>query len=253
MSLVESFDERRDVVIPGDTTATILFSAHHFLGAAQKNIQQKGSFFVALSGGSTPKAIYQTVVQIDEAKRIDWSRVFIFFSDERAVPPQDSESNYHMAMTSGIEKLPIPPGNIFRMQAESDIESNAYQYEQQITKIIPSKRFDLVMLGMGEDGHTASLFPETHGLKTVGRLAIANYVPSKKSWRMTLTFECINAAKEITLYVVGHSKSKTVKEVLEGPYLPNHYPVQQVGTVAHKALWILDKEASELLDFKTSI
>ncbi len=253
MSLIESFDERRDIVIPGDATATVLFSAHHFLDLAKKNIHQKGSFFAALSGGSTPKAIYQALAKSDELESIDWTKVFLFFSDERAVPPTDSDSNYHMAMTSGIEKLAIPHENIFRMQAEADIESYANQYEQKIIKMIPNNKFDLIMLGMGDDGHTASLFPETHGLKVTDRLVIANYIPSKKIWRMTLTFDCINAAKDIAIYVVGASKAKTVKEVLEGPYLPDQYPVQQVGTLAHKALWILDQDASKFLDFKKLI
>lgn len=246
---IEFLDERRDVVIPGDAAATIKFCVDHFLNLAKRNILQKGFFSVALSGGSTPKAIYKALAEAPESKDIDWTKVLCFFSDERSSPKDDPENNYHMAMESGLKKLPIPQENIFRMEAEIDIEENALKYEKAITKSIPTHHFDLVMLGMGEDGHTASLFPETHGLKVQGRLVIANYVPQKKTWRMSLTFECINSAKDIAIYVIGQSKAPMVKTVLEGRYQPDLYPIQQVGTPEHKALWILDKGASCQLEY----
>lgn len=240
---ISLFDERRDIVIPGDAGATVKFSVEHFLDLAKKNIDQKGSFNVALSGGSTPKAIYKALANSSESKSVDWSKVHCFFSDERSVPPDDPESNYHMAMASGLKQLSIPQSNIHRMVAEVDVEANALRYEA----ILPSS-LDLVMLGMGDDGHTASLFPETHGLRVLGRQAIANYVPQKKTWRMSFTFEYINAAKSIAIYVMGSSKASMVKTVLEGPYDPNEYPIQEVGTVKHKALWILDTAAAAGLE-----
>lgn len=244
---VELFDERRDIVIPGDAEAAIQFSVDQFIDLAKKTILQKGSFSVALSGGSTPKAIYKALSEAPESKNIDWTKVFCYFSDERSVPKDDPENNYHMAMESGLKKLPIPKENIFRMEAETDIEAHALEYEKTIIKHIPSHHFDLIMLGMGEDGHTASLFPETHGLKVQGRLVTANYVPQKKTWRMSLTFECINSAKNIAIYVLGSAKASIVKKVLEGPYQPDFYPIQHIGTSEHKALWILDNGASSLL------
>lgn len=242
---IEFYDERRDIIIPGDVNAAVKFSVDHFLSLAKRNIDQKGLFTVALSGGSTPKAIYKALSENPDSKKIDWQKVLCFFSDERAVPPNDPESNYHMAMEGGLKNLPIPKENIFRMKAESNIEENAIKYER--TVIEHMKHFDLIMLGMGEDGHTASLFPETHGLKAPGRLVIANYIPKKKIWRMSLTFECINEAKDIAIYVMGASKAPMVKKVLEGPNEPNIYPIQEVGTTEHKALWVLDTAAASLL------
>lgn len=238
------FDERRDVAIFNNAEEAIKFSADHFLHLAKKSIEQNGVFKAALSGGSTPKAIYQELSQKKDA--IDWSKILLFFSDERSVSIEDNENNYRMAMEAGLNKLPIPHKNIFRMKAEFDIEQNAIEYEKLIEEHV--KQFDLVMLGMGEDGHTASLFPETHGLKSHGRLAIANYVPQKKTWRMSLSFDCINSSKNIAIYVLGLSKAKMVAAVLEGPYEPDLYPIQQVGTTAHKALWILDKAAASLIE-----
>lgn len=244
---IQAFDERRDIVIPGDSQETVRFCVDHFLTVAMKSIAQDGLFSAALSGGSTPKAIYAALAKDPRNQEIDWKKVFIFFSDERSVPPDQIESNFHMAMESGLNQLSIPKDNIFRMKAEKDIEEEALDYEQQIIQNIPNGQFSLVMLGMGEDGHTASLFPETHGLHTLNRLVIANYIPKLNTWRMSLTYECINQAKAIAIYVLGESKASIVKEVLLGPYQPDHYPIQKVGVPEHKALWILDKAAAALI------
>lgn len=159
-NLIQSYDERRDVIIPGDEKATLQFCIEHFIESANLAIDQQGYFAVALSGGSTPKNIFKGLVSEQYRNKIDWTKVLIFWSDERSVPPDDPESNYHMAMEAGFKKLPIKPDQIFRMKAEGDIEEEAKEYERLIQEKIPSKRFDLVMLGMGEDGHTASLFPK---------------------------------------------------------------------------------------------
>lgn len=244
---IQALDERRDIVIPGDSSETIRYCVDHFFSAAKKSLSQEGLFSVALSGGSTPKAIYAALSKDSRSQEIDWKKVLIFFSDERSVLPNHIESNFHMAMESGLKNLPIPEKNIFRMEAEKDIEEEALEYERLIIKNIPNGQFSLVMLGMGEDGHTASLFPETHGLHTTNRLVIANYVPKLNTWRMSLTYECINQAKVIAIYVLGESKAFMVKEVLLGPYQPDHYPIQKVGTAQHKALWILDNAAAALV------
>ena len=129
-----------------------------------------------------------------------------YMSDERAVPPDHPDSNYRMAMEAGFNQFNIPEEHIYRMKAETDIETNAVEYEKLIESLLSKGIFDLVMLGMGEDGHTASLFPKTHGLHTNGRLVIANYVPTLNTWRMTLTFNCINQATHIVVYVIGKNK-----------------------------------------------
>lgn len=235
--MIQFYDERRDIAICGDKKATIFFSVEHFIKAANEAIDSKGSFTVALSGGSTPEAIFQSLASHENRDRIDWSRVFLFWSDERALPPDDKESNFRMAMMAGFATLPLKPEHIFRMKAEDHIEENALHYQKLILENSP---LDFVMLGMGEDGHTASLFPETHGLHSEDRLVIANYIPHKKCWRMTLTYECINASKQIVIYAMGSGKAKTLKNVLQGPYQPDLYPIQKIGTEKNKALWILD-------------
>jgi 6-phosphogluconolactonase len=129
------------------------------------------------------------------------------------------------------------------MKAETQIEENALAYEKLIKEKVSSGEFDLIMLGMGDDGHTASLFPHTHGLHTDGRWVIANYVPQKKTWRMTFTFDCINKGKNICLYVMGSKKEDMLARVLDEPYDPDQFPVQRVGTPDHKAIWVMDEAA----------
>jgi 6-phosphogluconolactonase len=132
------------------------------------------------------------------------------------------------------------------MKAEAEIESHALEYEQLIRSKLNDAQFDLILLGMGDDGHTASLFPKTHGLHAESRLVIANFVPKLNTWRMSFTFECINNAHNITITVLGKEKREVVKRVLSEPYTPDLLPSQAVGTPEHKALWILDNEAGDL-------
>lgn len=242
--LIKNFDERRDIAIPGNKQATIAFCVEHFIYVAQQSIALHGKFAVALSGGSTPKAIYSQLASEDNRNRVDWEKVLLFWSDERAVPPESSESNYRMAMESGFGHLPLLEENIFRMQADEDLEKNALDYEKIIKKKLPNERFDLVMLGMGEDGHIASLFPQTHGLHARQRLVIANYIPQKNSWRMTLTFDSINQGRHIVVYVLGKDKAAMLDKIFHDTYQPDLLPAQRVGTVDHKALWILDQETN---------
>jgi 6-phosphogluconolactonase len=242
-----SYDDRRDLAIPGDLPAALKFCADHFISCAEKAIADHGYFAVALAGGSTPKAVYQKLTDKAYADKIDWSKVKLFWSDERAVPPSHPDSNYRMAMEAAFSKLPIPPAQIYRMKAEDDIELGALEYENLIKNSLKEARFDLVLLGIGEDGHTASLFPQTHALHVENRLVVANFVPKLNTWRMTLTFDSLNAAHHRVLYVLGKSKASIVKTVLNGAYQPDLYPVQRVGMRSHKALWVLDAEAGALL------
>lgn len=242
-------DERREAIIPGDKEATIAFAAEHFLSLAEKMIQIQGYFAVALSGGSTPQAIFHKIAESEKRNQIDWSSVLLFWSDERAVPMDDPDSNYGMAMRSGFGSLPFKRENIFRMEAEKEIENAALNYEKKIREKIPNQVFDLVMLGMGEDGHVASLFPNTEGLQAVNRLVIANYIPQKETWRMSLTFEAINASHCTAIYVIGKNKAEIAAQALseKGQKLPAF----SIGTSTHKALWILDHDAAEHLGLRT--
>ena len=247
LETVKSVDDRRTLALPGDATDTLKFCVDHFLFTANEAIDDHGYFAVALSGGSTPKAIFQALAKPENRSKTDWSRFLVFWSDERSVPPDNAESNYHMAMESGWKTLPVPAESIYRMVAEDDIEGHAKDYEERILTKIPQRHFDLVMLGMGDDGHTASLFPLTHGLHVENQLAIANYIPQKSTWRMTLTYKCINAARHTAVYVMGAGKESILKEVLTGTYQPDLYPSQKVGIPSHKALWIADDKAAKLI------
>lgn len=239
-------DERRKLIVPGDHDTTLAYAVENWINIAQEAIEDHGFFAVALSGGSTPKKIFQKLSTMENI--LDWTQVFLFWSDERSVPPTSPDSNFHMAMEEGgLAKLPIPKEQIFRMVAESAIEGNAKAYEDIILDKLASHPFDLVMLGMGEDGHTASLFPHTNALKVKGRLVIPNFVPQKNSWRMTFTYECINRSPHICLYVLGAAKAEIVEKVLLGPPNPTEYPSQLIGTSKTQALWILDSEAAKNL------
>lgn len=246
------FDDRRDLVIPGNAQETTRFCAEAFVKTANHAIQEKGTFYAALSGGNTPKAVFQHLASVEFNSQIDWKNVVLFWSDERNVGPKDIQSNYKMAMDAGLDSLPIKKENIHRMQAEGEaieIEDAAKAYEQLILEIVPNASFDLVMLGMGEDGHTASLFPKTHGLHAEGRLVIANFVPQLNTWRMSLTFEGINAAKNIHIYVLGKNKAQMVKRILSNTPDPDELPIEKIGTRRNKALWILDREAASDLAY----
>lgn len=242
-----SLDNRRTIVLPGDKEQTIKFSVDHFIQTAQESIDQRGHFYVALSGGSTPKTIYETLALPSNTAAVDWTKVSLFWSDERCVPPTDNESNYKMAMDSGFSKLPVPKSQIFRMHGELNPSDAGKMYEDCIRKHVPDCTFDLVMLGMGDDGHTASLFPYTAGLHISDHEAIANFLPQKNVWRLTLTYECINRSRHTAIYVLGTSKALKVRQALLGPELPDELPIQRIGIPGHKTLWILDNEASKEL------
>lgn len=242
--LIQVYDDRRDIIVPGDPKQTLTFCADQFVTLSEDAIGERGAFFVALSGGNTPKALYQMLSNQDYRKKVDWSKVHLFWSDERCVPSDSPESNYHMAMEAGLASLPIPKNHIHRMHADDpDTEEAASDYEALIEKVVPDSTFDLIMLGMGEDGHTASLFPKTHGLHSQKRLVVANYIPSKEIWRVTFTFNLINTARHIDIYVIGKSKAAMLKTVLTSPYNPDELPIQKVGTRQQKALWITDSDA----------
>lgn len=246
-NMIESFDARRDIAILPSKEEAVKFATEHFIECANKAISLHGYFAVALSGGSTPKAIYQALAREENRDRIDWGKVLLFWSDERCVPPDHPDSNYKMAMDDGLGSLDIPKEHIFRMKGELHPEESAKEYDLLLNEEVPNERFDLIMLGMGEDGHTASLFPKTHALHTTGRYVTANFVPQMDTWRLTFTYDCINSAENIAIYVLGEKKADIVDKVLNGEHNPDTYPIQNVGTEKRHALWIFDKGAASSL------
>jgi len=247
-NLRKSIDDRRDLVKGEDKFHTIQLCVFHFIKTANQAISERDAFHVALSGGSTPKAIFQSLSEETNRNQIDWSKVYLWWSDERSVDGDDENSNYRMAMDAGFSDLPVPEDHIFRMKGEGDIEAHALEYEELIKEHVPDQKFDLVMLGMGEDGHTASLFPETHALHSDGRLVVANFIPKLDTWRLTFTYKLINDARQIVVYVIGENKAEMLDKIVNSDYSPDHLPLQRVGTAANKALVITDNGAGKILE-----
>ncbi|MBJ7450224.1 MAG: 6-phosphogluconolactonase [Parachlamydiales bacterium] len=239
-------DARRNIIIPGDDKKTLDYCVKSWIQIAKHAINKYGQFSVALSGGSTPKAIFERLVQ-EHRHDLDWSKVLLFWGDERSVEPDHPDSNFYMAMNCGFDDLPVQK---YRMKAEKNLKENAAEYERIINERLPGGTFDLIMLGMGDDGHTASLFPHTEGLKESHKAVIANYVPQKTTWRMTFTYKQIHNARQIFVYVLGKNKANMVHRVLQGAETPEDFPSQNLGLVDHPATWILDEGAASLLQIQ---
>jgi 6-phosphogluconolactonase len=230
-----------------------LKAARHFARLADQYVVGCGRFTVALAGGSTPRAMFKLLAASPFLETVPWSSIYFFWGDERTVPPDHPDSNYGMAREAMLAKAPIPQENIFRIKAElQDPDAAAEQYSATLagffSKDMP--RFDLVLLGMGPDGHTASLFPGTTALHVTDRIAVANRVEKFNTWRITLTAQAINNARNVTFVASGADKAETLKEVLEGPYQPDLYPSQMIRPATGSLLWMIDEAAARLLSSK---
>jgi len=233
-------------------------AAEEFIRVARAAIGAQGRFTVALSGGSTPKALYSLLA----ANYADfaWSRIFLFFGDERHVPPTDPDSNYRMVNESLLTKIAIPAENVFRVPAENpDAAAAASDYEAQLRRFFelspgdqpgdrPGEfpRFDLILLGIGPDGHTASLFPDSPALDEQTRLVVANWVAKFNTHRITFTFPVLNRAAEVMFLASGADKADMLRQVLEGKNTPP-LPSQRVQPSDGKLLWMLDEAAATKL------
>lgn len=213
---------------------------------AQAAIAARGQWKVALAGGGTPKPVYQCLAN-DYAQLVDWSRAHVFFGDERCVPPDDERSNYHMARVALLDRVPIPPQQIHRMKGEDDPAPAALAYEMALQRCFRTSQppaFDLICLGLGDNGHTASLFPGTASLREKTHWAIPQYVEVMQSWRITLTLPVINAARAVAFLVQGADKAAVVQRVLHGPYDPDVLPAQRVAPAPGELHWLLDAAAA---------
>lgn len=220
--------------------------ARLFIAAAEEAIALSDRFTVTLAGGSTPKAMYALLAAGTLPGKVDWAKVHVFFGDERCVPPDDPQSNFGMAQSTLLGKVPIPGDNIYRIKGEIDPEQAAIEYGQLLKEQFDTGGPDLVFLGMGDDGHTASLFPNTPALKETKHRCVSNYVDRLKSWRVTMTAPFLNRARQIVVMAAGAEKAQRVQEVLEGPSDPQRLPIQLITPSSGKMTWLLDVAAAQM-------
>jgi 6-phosphogluconolactonase len=228
--------------------------ADRFTEIVEKAAAQGRTVSVACSGGETPRELFAHLATAEFAPRIPWKHVHLFQVDERCVPPDHEQSNYRMMRQSLLDRVPEAAALFHRIAAERpDHEAAALDYEEEIRQALkPRKgdwpRFDVILLGMGDDGHTASLFPGTAALEEKTRWVTPNFIPKFKAWRITLTFPVLNAAAEVVFLAAGEKKAERLKEVLEGP--PDRYPAQAVRPATGELWWYIDEGAARLLTGK---
>jgi 6-phosphogluconolactonase len=250
---VSSSVEIRTLTTPQELSEA---AAEEVVRSANEAVAQRGRFTIALSGGSTPKNLYNLLVT-NARNLLPWDRMFFFWGDERHVPPNDPDSNYRMANETMLSKIPVAAGNVFRIPAENpDAAAAAAAYEQTLRKFFqlePAQfpTFDLILLGMGPDGHTASLFPGTKALQEKTRLVVANWVEKLKTSRITLTLPVLNAARCVTFLVSGTDKAAVLRAVLEEDVPAEQYPSKLIRPSAGKLIWLVDRAAASALSNKS--
>jgi 6-phosphogluconolactonase len=228
-------------------------AAEFFASVVSAAAEARGVARVAISGGSTPKGMFALLADRSAPyfARVPLDRLQLFWVDERCVPPTDAESNYRMTKEALLEHVPLPTAQIHRIEGELDPEVAAARYEAAIRAAFrlegaQTPAFDLVLLGLGEDGHTASLFPHTAALFELGRIAVANHVPQKETWRITLTWPVINRGREVAFLIEGAAKAQAVQDVFRGAYDPEAKPAQLIRPASGRLTLLLDAAASML-------
>jgi 6-phosphogluconolactonase len=234
--------------------ALSLAAAEHFLEVAQKAVKANGVARIAISGGNTPKRTFELLA--NPAKKflaaMPWAQIELYWVDERTVPPDSKDSNYRMTREALLSKVSLKPERIFRIEGELDPEQAAARYESAIRNHLrlegaQGPRFDLLALGIGPDGHTASLFPHTEAIHELARIAVANHVPQLNTWRVTLTSPVINEARDVFFLIAGKDKAQPLHDVLLGKYDPETLPSQLIRPRNGRLLMLLDKDAAALL------
>lgn len=226
-----------------DRVAAALADA--FVDDAAEAIAGRGAFFVALAGGTTPKNAYRLIAQEPRRSRVDWNHVFVYFGDERCVPPDSADSNFRMASEAFLNSVPLAPDHVHRMRGEDDPLQAARDYAELLIQTMGDlPRFDLIMLGMGPDGHTASLFPGTDPLSDNDRLVRAPYVDKFAGYRITVTPLVINNARHVVIATEGLPKAPALYAVREGPFDPLVHPIQIVEPANGRLTWLVDRAAA---------
>ena len=248
----------RTVEVAADRAALMEAGASAFIAAARTAIGARGRFVTALSGGSTPRALFELLATERFASSIDWSRVHVCWGDERAVPPDAAASNYRMAREALLDRVPIPASQIHRIHGENPPQVAAEAYERALrtlfaTPVGPPRSdrgacFDLVLLGMGDNGHTASLFPGLLAVREAERWVVAEFVSEVDMWRITLTPVVLNAAAEVVFVLAGADKAAMLHRVLDGPVRPEALPAQIVAPSRGRLRWLVDTEAAARLE-----
>jgi 6-phosphogluconolactonase len=249
----------KDVASPlvnvfADAPALAAASAERFVEAAEHAIADHARFVVALSGGSTPQPTFELLAREPLASRVNWSRVHIVWGDERCVPPTSAESNYRMAREALLDHVPIPPENVHRMHGEDDPERAAASYEATLRTLFrtpssspsfePGRNIDLALLGLGDNGHTASIFPGSAIVDERSRWIRSEYVPAVSMWRITMTAPLLNAATGILFLVTGGEKASVLRQVVEGPRKPHELPAQLIAPTHGRIQWLADSAAA---------
>ena len=236
------------VTVFDDAEAVARAAAGRVAELARLSISERGSFTLALSGGNTPRRVYELLASAEFAGLVEWERVHVFFGDERAVPPDHAESNYRMAAESLLSRVAVPAENVHRIEGLGDAAANASDYESEMRSLFGEDaewpRLDLVLLGMGDDGHTASLFPGTSALEETRLWVAANWVEKLGAWRVTLTAPAINAARHVLFLVSGAAKAERLREVLRGERDPARLPSQLIRPRDGTLEWFADRAAA---------
>jgi len=241
-------------VVEPDPAALAHRAALHLTELAEEAVAARGRVRIAVSGGSTPKATFALLANPSHPflSRFPWQQLELFFVDERTVPPTDKDSNYRMTKEALLDKVNLRPEQVHRIQGELEPEVAAAEYEYDIRRTFrlegaEAPRFDIITLGMGDDGHTASLFPHTEAIHEMGRIVAANHVPQKDTWRITLTWPVINHAREVFFLIGGADKATPLQEVFLGPKDVERLPSQLIWPASGILTLILDKAAAAQL------
>jgi 6-phosphogluconolactonase len=237
-----------------DKAALAQRAAQYFVEMAGEAVAGRGRARIAISGGSTPKDVFQLLGDRGQQwrGRMPWDKLELYWVDERAVPPDHPDSNYRMTREALLDHVPLKPEQIHRMEGELDPQEAASRYESELRNSFRLEgaeipRFDLIALGMGDDGHTASIFPRTDAIHEMNRLVTANHVPQKDAWRITLTWPVINRASSVFFLISGQDKASALSEVLTGPLDLERLPSQLIWPSSGILTLILDKAAAALL------
>lgn len=240
---------KRETIICRDVDDLAQQTAAEFVRHAQLSVREKGRFAVALSGGSTPRALYSLLATPQFSPRIPWPHVHLFWGDERCVAQNHPESNYRMVRETLLSKIEIPTENVRGMAGEKEPRIAADEYEQELKEffqLAPGAfpRFDLILLGLGEDGHTASLFPDTDALQETKRLVAANYVAKLNAYRLTLTLPVLNHGALVVFLIAGASKAPVVKKILKDDCKTAPFPAAQVQPADGRLIWLVTEDTA---------